>query len=1557
MRIRFERILFFMVALLAMGASAQAQWDHIETFDNSNATTSYGAGSFVGADGITWNYVASRDDAGYQVNGKGLLLRRVADASAVYSSQIPSGIGSFKVSLKKGFTGAGNRQVDLYINGVYKASSITWDNTDVQTFSVDNINVAGPVVIELRNPTAYQVVVDDISWTNFGSAGTLPEPTNYPTNFAGAAVGASSIRTSWADATSGQAPAGYAIYALAGPAGSFPVPTDGVQPPADPNLADGAGLMYVNQGAQQYVWQNLSPGTTYRFKIYPYTNFGANINYKTDGAAPEFSFDLPPVPAPFNLAGGNYLLMEFPSTSPAGTYPPNMILRQAATLDAPLAAPAEMDWQCAYNLTSRARFIGMDQQGIGMVNTSSVQTGCAGAAFPASIVLALNTTDRTNVNVQWTGGFVSLDNTTDRDYRIRIQYRLGLTGNYKDITDVDGNPIEYSFPAYLNAATQDEARALQPNSMVFNAKLPFEAEDKPNVQVRWKFYMASSKNGGSRPQMRVDDIYVTSQTTAGTAARLAITEVRPNEPMANVPFNLVVRTVDGGGKPTDVGTATSFQVVKTSGDGAFLGLATGTIPAGSNGVVLNNLQYDLAGTMSVRAETTAGPSLLPATRTITFVNRPILWTDFYSRGYVGIYHPPATIEIRDPATGALRQYNDNVTLNFSGPAGVSGTLTRQAAQGRVRFDSLMFTTQGTYTLTLSAPNLPTTAPMIVTVSQTPTMADRIIPAFVKGDGTFLESGGNGRMPSFALVEFNNLHPNTIYRFATRAIRASDAALPNPSAAGNNMHYNYATNSYAYNSSWDITDPAASSSFMTGAGETSKRVWVNLVPTSNAMFASGNDVKWQVTLANEQGLPINKFLSSANSTAIRFGANANEATGVWDDSSRLAPMSFVVLKDETGRVVSTAVVQEEGSELATPGFPNQAPPFYANLESMPGAWAAFVPNNMPGGVRRLEVYDTNGNLIKAVNDQNAMWPDVFTGNPNGGYLTPLKIRMPYIEWLNPAMGGMYCQDLPFEWFAYGVERAEILMSTDGVNYAPIFANLPASIGDTLWSMPRGTSAGQPISYMIRDIEHPENFSVVNPVTTFDAPLITSRSENAVRCVGDSVMFSVGASGSNLNFQWYKDGKPLIGRTGRLLILTNLNYDNSGLYTARVFGATAEEGELLCPTVETEPIVLYIAQPTMITKEPSTVYRNTGEDAVLEVEAHANGKIPGYIVNYEWYKNGVRITDGDKYVGSTTERLRIRNLDAGDFGANYHVIVSALCGTDNSRVVSVLESGFEFDLQPQGGTFCAGETASLNGNAKSGLQGDISYQWMRENGMPVNNGGGVSGATTGTLTFTNISRAQAGKYYLRATIEPLGLEINSDAAELIVNAPPTILTNYPDSLVFEEDQEMTLDVNFESNSNTPATLQWYKDGMPFGALNQAKHTIILSLADAGSYQVAVWNDCDTTFSNAIGVRVKQKGMLGAFDGQTTGGALRASQAMPNPAYGSVALQIETLSAIRGEALLTDVYGREIAKIFVGEFAPGASELKLNLDGLNLSSGVYHITIHAGGETLTRRFVVIK
>ena len=103
-----------------------------------------------------------------------------------------------------------------------------------------------------------------------------PEPSNYPTNFT-ATVDGTDVTLTWTDAVGEQLPHRYVVIAALG---AVTPPTDGIA------IADSDMAKNVNYGTQTVTFSGLQGGGIYHFAIFPYTNSGAAIDYKTDGTYP-----------------------------------------------------------------------------------------------------------------------------------------------------------------------------------------------------------------------------------------------------------------------------------------------------------------------------------------------------------------------------------------------------------------------------------------------------------------------------------------------------------------------------------------------------------------------------------------------------------------------------------------------------------------------------------------------------------------------------------------------------------------------------------------------------------------------------------------------------------------------------------------------------------------------------------------------------------------------------------------------------------------------------------------------------------------------------------------------------------------------------------------------------------------------------------------------------------------------------------------------------------------------------------------------------------------------
>ncbi len=149
-----------------------------------------------------------------------------------------------------------------------------------------------------------------------------PEPSNHVTGFAGVLGNPSYyfINLSWIDASGASVPDGYLIKTSDVDFASILDPVDGTAE------ANSFFVQNVEQGLQAYAF-GLNSNTTYFFKIYPYTNSGSAIDYKTDGSVPEFTIATAvtpslPITENFNYATGSFLTDNgWVSHSGAGTNP------------------------------------------------------------------------------------------------------------------------------------------------------------------------------------------------------------------------------------------------------------------------------------------------------------------------------------------------------------------------------------------------------------------------------------------------------------------------------------------------------------------------------------------------------------------------------------------------------------------------------------------------------------------------------------------------------------------------------------------------------------------------------------------------------------------------------------------------------------------------------------------------------------------------------------------------------------------------------------------------------------------------------------------------------------------------------------------------------------------------------------------------------------------------------------------------------------------------------------------------------------------------------------
>ncbi|MEZ6083096.1 MAG: FG-GAP-like repeat-containing protein [Phycisphaerae bacterium] len=259
-----------------------------------------------------------------------------------------------------------------------------------------------------------------------------------------------------------------------------------------------------------------------------------------------------------------------------------------------------------------------------------------------------------------------------------------------------------------------------------------------------------------------------------------------------------------------------------------------------------------------------------------------------------------------------------------------------------------------------------------------------------------------------------------------------------------------------------------------------------------------------------------------------------------------------------------------------------------------------------------------------------------------------------------------------------------------------------------------------------------------------------------CPGQDAQITVSSSLTGLAYNWQKIGVPMvegvdaIGTDTATLTILNADSFDIGTYFCEV--------SLGCISSETERISLFLYEPFNIEQQPAATYNACmGNTVAIGVAATGNE------LTYEWLKDGIPISEiPGKYENVATSTLHIVDVNQNDL-AEYSCIVRDQCGGEESTTSAFNQFGdATFVTQPIGQCVSEGDTVSYTAVADGGAY-SVFRQWHKD-GVPLVDGGNISGSFTNTLVIQNVSAANQGTYAQRALTIGANCTIFSDSVEL-------------------------------------------------------------------------------------------------------------------------------------------------------------------------------------------------
>jgi FG-GAP-like repeat/Regulator of chromosome condensation (RCC1) repeat/Immunoglobulin domain/Immunoglobulin I-set domain len=343
-----------------------------------------------------------------------------------------------------------------------------------------------------------------------------------------------------------------------------------------------------------------------------------------------------------------------------------------------------------------------------------------------------------------------------------------------------------------------------------------------------------------------------------------------------------------------------------------------------------------------------------------------------------------------------------------------------------------------------------------------------------------------------------------------------------------------------------------------------------------------------------------------------------------------------------------IFRNNGNETFTdlgvtlPGF-NNASAAWADYDN-DGALDLIVMGYVNGGAPAIELYHNDGAM-----------PDTPPAAPTGLNVT-LGFNSVLFSW-NAATDAEQSGGL-----TYNVRIGTV---TNGINVVSPMSDLTTGYR----RVPKVGNAGYLTSFFITNLVNGTYYWSVQAIDntyegslfageqsfTLPSPVITNQPQDVTVPDGSPALFTVGATGASLSYQWTDNGTNLPGATNSSLSIAPAEFTDEGLYAVIVsnpYGSMVSSNALLT-----------VLTPPSLTSQPVSVTNVVGNWAFFSTSA--TGSPP---ISYQWFFNGVPLTDG-QITGSASNILTVASMLTSNAG-QYWCVVSNDYGSVTSAVVSLI-----------------------------------------------------------------------------------------------------------------------------------------------------------------------------------------------------------------------------------------------------------------------------------------------